>query len=294
MSKINLSLLVLFIILYLNIETKTILPDIILIILSGIIIYNVIKENESESDEKENKNDENESENEEENINEESENDEEEIVVHKDVEKKITKEPKEIPYLDYLYQLFCDESDILNKLDIGTNIIWNSYNQNHIDAVYDKILEISNDRRYDSKIRSNAIDILMRSNNKKYMDNSVVLLERLRQEERREENIIDVHKIRKKINNLKQHVQHIPFNNDENDIELQHVIMNQIRNLQMRENDIIANQNRRASVYNDTQNVHNNEINTSVMNIASSLVNNKTAPSDMFNIDEELLKYYPE
>ena len=59
-------------------------------------------------------------------------------------------------------------------------------------------------------------------------------------------------------------------------------------------NDIIANQNRRASVYNDTQNVHNSEINTSVINIASSLVNNKSASSDMFNIDEELKKYYPE
>jgi hypothetical protein len=181
------------------------------------------------------------------------------------------------------------------KLDIGTYIIWNSYNQYQIDTVYDKIVKISNDRRYNNKIRSNAIDILMRSNNKKYMDSSVVLLERLRQEERKQENINDIHKIRRKINNLKRHVFHNPFiAQDENDIELQHVLMNQIRNLQMRENDIIANQNRRASVYNDTQNVHNSEINTSVINIASSLVNNKSVTSDMFNIDEELKKYYPE
>jgi uncharacterized protein YqgC (DUF456 family) len=53
-------LLVLFIILYLNTKTKTILPDIILIFLSGITIYNFIygeKENEiEENDErKENK-----------------------------------------------------------------------------------------------------------------------------------------------------------------------------------------------------------------------------------------------
>jgi len=44
-------LLVLFIILYLNTKTKTILPDIILIFLSGITIYNFIygeKENEIE------------------------------------------------------------------------------------------------------------------------------------------------------------------------------------------------------------------------------------------------------
>jgi len=297
-------LLVLFIILYLNTKTKTILPDIILIILSGIIIYNFIYEkNENENDDKikenkkyeyeikenkdENKEYENEEENVEENEIEENENEENDV-------KTIQDDNKKIPYLEYLYQLFCEETDLMNKLDIGTNIIWNSYNQNHIDAVYEKIVEISNDRRYGNKIRSNAIDILMRSNNKKYMDNSAVLLERLRQEERREENMIDIHKIRKKINNLKQHVRHIPFNNDENDIELQHVLMNQIRNLQMRENDIIANQNRRASVYNDTQNVHNSEINTSVINVASSLVNNKSASSDMFNIDEELKKYYPE
>jgi len=294
MSKINLSLLVLFIILYLNVETKTILPDIILIILSGIIIYDIIKDESEHEDEKVIV------------IQEENHKDiqDEKVIViqkenHKDIQDEkvivIQKENhKDIPYLDYIYQLFCEENNIMNKLDIGINIIWNSYNQNHIDAVYDKVLEISNDRRYDNKIRSNAIDILMRSNNKKYMDNSVVLLERLRQEERTQENIIDVHKIRKKINNLKQHVRHIPFNNDENDIELQQVLMNQIRNLQMRENDIIANQNRTASVYNDTQNVHNSEINTSVMNIASSLVNNKSASSDMFNIDEELKKYYPE
>ena len=298
-------LLVLFIILYLNTKTKTILPDIILIILSGIIIYNFIYKEKDENEIEENENvDENETElkeneieeneNVDENETELNENEIEENETENNV-KTIQDDIKKIPYLDYLYQLFCEETELMNKLDIGTYIIWNSYNQYQIDAVYDKIVEISNDRRYNNKIRSNAIDILMRSNNKKYMDNSIVLLERLRQEERNQENINDIHKIRKKINNLKQYVVHNPFvSQDENDIELQHVLMNQIRNLQMRENDIIANQNRRASVYNDTQNVHNSEINASVINIASSLVNNKSVPSDMFNIDEELKKYYPE
>ena len=115
------------------------------------------------------------------------------------------------------------------------------------------------------------------------MDNSAVLLERLRQEERREENMIDIHKIRRKINNLKQHVRVIPFSNDENDIELQHVLMNQIRNLQMRENDIIANQNRRASVYNDTQNVHNSEINDSVINIDNKYTGFKLGSDIIFD-----------
>ena len=159
-------LLVLFIILYLNTKTKTILPDIILIILSGIIIYNFIYEkNENENDDKikenkkyeyeikenkdENKEYENEEENVEENEIEENENEENDV-------KTIQDDNKKIPYLEYLYQLFCEETDLMNKLDIGTNIIWNSYNQNHIDAVYEKIVEISNDRRYNNKIRSNA------------------------------------------------------------------------------------------------------------------------------------------
>ena len=294
MIKTNVLLLGLFILFYLNIKTKTILPDIILLILIGITIYDSLKINKDKNFTVIKK----------------------DIQIEKDIEKDIEididienenvidtvvqDKDKEIENVivshnDNLFQVFChDNTDIMKKLDIGTYIIWNSYNQYQIDAVYDKIVEISNDRRHNNKIRSNAIDILMRSNNKKYMDNSAVLLERLRQEERREENMIDIHKIRRKINNLKQHVRHIPFNNDENDIELQHVLMHQIRNLQMRENDIIANQNRRASVYNDTQNVHNSEINDSVINIASSLVNNKSASGDMFNIDEELKKYYPE
>ena len=302
----NFLLLVLFVILYLNVKSKTILPDIILIILFGITIYDFIKENDKnknnndidkydKNEDKDESDEDSDDEIEIDNVVEiENENENEigidnVLVQDKEIENVI------VSHNDNLFQVFChDNTDIMKKLEIGTYIIWNSYNQYQIDAVYDKIVEISNDRRYNNKIRSNAIDILMRSNNKKYMDNSTVLLERLRQEERREENMIDIHKIRRKINNLKQHVRHIPFNNDENDIELQHVLMHQIRNLQMRENDIIANQNRRASVYNDTQNVHNSEINDSVINIASSLVNNKSASSDMFNIDEELKKYYPE
>ena len=296
MVRINFLLLFLFIILYLNIKTKTIIPDIILLILCGITIYKVIDDNEiivKENEDnivKENEiNDVKENE-----INDVKENEINEI---NDVNNIENNNDNVVLSHNYnLFQIFCDDdTDIMTKLDIGTYIIWNSYNQYQIDAVYDKIVEISNGRRYNNKIRSNAIDILMRSNNKKYMDNSIVLLERLRQEERNQENINDIHKIRKKINNLKQHVVHNPFvTQDENDIELQQVLMNQIRTLQMRENDIIANQNRRESVYNDTQNVHNSEINDSVINIASSLVNNKSISSDMFNIDEELKKYYPE
>jgi hypothetical protein len=294
----NVLLLILFLILYLNTKTKTILPDIILLILCGIIVYDTIKENKGNKEIKGKENKGNKEikgkENKEIIYNLVIDNENKEIIYNLVIDNE-NKENESDENVN-LFQIFCDDdTDIMNKLDIGTYIIWNSYNQYQIDAVYDKIVEISNDRRYNNKIRSNAIDILMRSNNKKYMDNSIVLLERLRQEERNQENINDIHKIRKKINNLKQYVVHNPFvSQDENDIELQHVLMNQIRNLQMRENDIIANQNRRASVYNDTQNVHNSEINASVMDIASSLVNNKSASSDLFIIDEELKKYYPE
>jgi hypothetical protein len=221
------------------------------------------------------------------------ENDLKEVDENNEFEEKIEKSVNEENEEEIIniFELFLRENNIIKKLDIGTYIIWNSYDQNHIDAVYEEILKICNDRRYGNKIRSNAIDILLRSNNKKYMDNSVVLLERLRQEERNQENVNDIRKIRKQINNLQSYV-HPVYSEDENDIELQQVLMEQIRNLQMRENDIIVNQNRKASVYNDTQNVHNSEINDSVINIATSLINNKSSPSDMFNIDEELQKYY--
>jgi len=202
----------------------------------------------------------------------------------------------DIVICDYLFSLFyyCNDIEMLDRLNISTYIVWNSNNQEQIDVVYDKIMDIASSRHYDNKIKANAIDILMRSNNKKYIDNSKILLERLRQEERIQDTNNNVHQIRSRINNLKRQIKN-PFEVfDEYDIELQNVLFEQIRNLQIRENNIITNQNQKASVYNDTQNVHNHEINENVLNIASSIVNNNSKTSDIFMIEDELKKYYPE
>ena len=206
------------------------------------------------------------------------------------------KDLNDIVICDYLFSLFyyCNDIEMLDKLNISTYIVWNSNNQEQIDVVYDKIMDIASSRHYDNKIKANAIDILMRSNNKKYIDNSKILLERLRQEERIQDTNNNVHQIRSRINNLKRQIKN-PFEVfDDYDIELQNVLLEQIRNLQIRENNIIRNQNQKASVYNDTQNVHNHEINENVLNIASSIVNNNLKISDIFMIEDELKKYYPE
>ena len=203
----------------------------------------------------------------------------------------------DIVICDYLFSLFyyCNDIEMLDRLNISTYIVWNSNNQQQIDAVYDKIMDIASSRYYDNKIKANAIDILMRSNNKKYIDNSKILLERLRQEERIQDTNNNVHQIRSRINNLKKQVKNSFEVFDDYDIELQNVLLEQIRNLQIYENNIIRNQNQKASVYNDTQNVHNHEINENVLNIASSIVNNNSKTlSDIFIIEDELKKYYPE
>ena len=206
------------------------------------------------------------------------------------------KNSNDIVICDYLFSLFyyCNDIEMLDRLNISTYIVWNSNNQEQIDTVYEKIMHIASSRYYDNKIKANAIDILIRSNNKKYIDNSKILLERLRQEERIQDTNNNVHQIRSRINNLKKQVKN-PFEVfDEYDIELQNVLLEQIRNLQIRENNIIRNQNQKASVYNDTQNVHNHEINENVLNIASSIVNNNSKTSDILMIEDELKKYYPE
>jgi len=200
-------------------------------------------------------------------------------------------------YCDCLFYLFifCNNINEIKQLEIATYIIWNSNNQDQIDSVYEKIIEMSSNRNYNDKIRANAIDILIRSNNKKYLDRSNVLLEKLRQDERINNDNNDIHQIRKNINKLRQIVHQQPVTlNDEDDIELQHVLFEQIRNLENRANNIIENQKRKATVYNDSQNVHNHEINNSIINIASNLVSSETPPSNMLNIDDELKRWYPE
>lgn len=186
-----------------------------------------------------------------------------------------------------LFSLIVDCNDLLidHRLDIAQYFIWNSYNQEQIDNVYEMIINISNSNRYDNRIKSNAIDILLRSNNKKYINTSQVLLEKLRRQERVENTNNDLRQIRQRINMLQQFVP----DDDDNNVEIQNMLMN----LHMRETDLIRNHNRKSSVYNDSQNVHNHEINDSVINVATKLLSTNET-SNIMNVDDELKKYYPE
>jgi hypothetical protein len=191
----------------------------------------------------------------------------------------------------YIVFEYCNEIDILKRLNIGTYIVWNTHNQLYIDNVYDKIVKISSERsKYNTKIRSNAIDILMRSNNKKYIEASKELLEQLKREERVFTTNTDINEIRKAISDLKKHIEE----DDDNNVELQEILYEQIRELETRQRNIINNQQRKNTVYNDTQNVHNNMINESVINISKKIQSNPSIMSRLINIEVELQENYKE
>jgi len=189
----------------------------------------------------------------------------------------------------YVVFVYCEKIDVIKRMNIGTYIIWNTHNQTYIDYVYDKIVKISSDRlKYNTKIRSNAIDILMRSNNKKYIDTSKELLEQLKREERVFTTNTDVNEIRNVIEDLKKHI----VDNDDDNVELQEVLYEQIRELETRQRNILNNHNRKNTVYTDTQNVHNNMINESVINISKKIHSNPSIMSRLINIEVELQENY--
>jgi hypothetical protein len=191
----------------------------------------------------------------------------------------------------YVVFAYCEKIDIIKRMNIGTYIIWNTHNQTYIDYVYDKIVKISSDRlKYNTKIRSNAIDILMRSNNKKYIDTSKELLEQLKREERVFTTNTDVNEIRNVIEDLKKHI--VDNDDDDNNAGLQEVLYEQIRELETRQRNILNNHNRKNTVYTDTQNVHNNMINESVINISKKIHDNPSIISRLINIELEIQENY--
>ena len=190
----------------------------------------------------------------------------------------------------YVVFVYCEKIDVIKRMNIGTYIIWNTHNQMYIDNVYDMIVKISSDRlKYNTKIRSNAIDILMRSNNKKYIDTSKELLEQLKREERVFTTNSDVNEIRNVIEDLKKH---IVEDNDDNNVELQEALYEQIKELETRQRIMLKNHNRKNTVYTDTQNVHNNMINESVINISKKIHDNPSIMTRLINIEVELQENY--
>jgi hypothetical protein len=197
---------------------------------------------------------------------------------------------------DFLYFLFMNHkfSDKSKKLEIGTYIIWNgNCNNKQIFDIYNEVVKISSDKNEDKKIRSTAVDILLRSNNTYYIYLSKKILEELRKDERIIYDRNNINEVRNNINNLRQNLQINKSNIDINEIIF---IQEQIAELQNHETNLNRNKNMKQTIYSDSQNVHDHNINETVLSAANSLVNSKNTTTNIVqssDVISELIKYYP-
>lgn len=195
---------------------------------------------------------------------------------------------------DFLYFLFMNYNfnDKAKKLEIATYIIWKgSCNNKQIFDIYNEIVKICSDKNEDKKIRSTAVDILIRSNNNYYKYLSKKILDELRKDERiiyDRNNIIEV---RNNINNLRQNLR-----NKKNNIDINEIIFieEQIAELQNHEINLNRNQDMKQTIYSDSQNVHDHNINETVLSAVNTLVNTKNNTISNSDVNHELIKYYPE
>lgn len=205
---------------------------------------------------------------------------------------------KTTDHTECTYNMFTgfDKLPLLKKLELGEYVVWRSMNQKHIDSIYEEIVRISKAPTTNNKIKANCVDVLMRSNNKKYIDVSNYLLNKLRSTERSENRYNNVVEIRNQVQKLENQLVHNPFVTDEEDIEMQGFILDQIRRLRVQEFNLNENDNRKQTVYLDSQNVHNHEINNKVMEAASLIVKTeyKNIPGLSMPIEDELKLVYPE
>ena len=198
-----------------------------------------------------------------------------------------------------MYNIFMgfDEVPIIKKLQIGDFVVWKTMNQNHISNIYEEIVRISKDPSVDDKTKANCIDVLRRSNNKKYIDISDFLLSKLRTKENNEIRYNNVNQIRNQVQKLEGKLTFNPFITEDENIEMQEVLFNQIRALRAQEFNLHENENRKQTVYMDSQNVHNHEINNKVMDAASAIVNSGNEQNVGTNlnmpIEDEMKRVYP-
>lgn len=190
-------------------------------------------------------------------------------------------------YTDILFHIFCNtQIPILKRLEIGTFLIWKSSNQNHIIHIYNTIFQIIDNKSYNRNIRMNAIDILIQSNNKKYIDHAQFYLNQLRQEERH----LDVNLLSQNIQNIRQQINKLGKFPSEESHEMQEILYEQYRRLT---NQLENIKKRKKTVYNDSQNVHNHEINESVINSSKNLILNDEFGSNHLNIMNEFKRVLP-
>lgn len=192
------------------------------------------------------------------------------------------------------------------KLDLATHIVWKSQDQHHIDHVYKTIMDIASNRNEDAKTRANAIEVLLRSNNRIYMERSKRILESLQEHER----IQEMEQIRQRMERIQNVIQeripvnpstlrrqsvqppprsHAPLTPEE--AQVQHVLIDQYRRLERRAYNAMKH---KTSVYDDPQNVHNHRINQSVIDSVQTMMEKDLpTPSTHILVEKEIQKYYP-
>ena len=210
----------------------------------------------------------------------------------------IEKQGNQHPECDLVFHIFehCHSLSIPVKLDLAVYVIWKSQDQPQIDNVYQTIIAIANDDKQDNRIRANAIEILTRSNNTRYINQSKRIMDKLKQKE----TIEQVNEIRRNMDTIRNTIQtqlpiptstlqsHVPFTPEE--IRLQQVLLDQYQRLERRAHNVIKH---KKTIYDDTQNVHNHDINDSVIDSALQLIQRQTTPSAVsIDIERELSVHY--
>lgn len=192
--------------------------------------------------------------------------------------------------------------NILTKLLIGQEIIKNSQDNEEIMNIYSWISSVAINRIYPSQIRMNAMDILINSNNNSFKQTIDQALEILRSEDDKILPNIQKPKIRHNPSDL------IVLPPKNNIIDLSTMAPTRVGfmydrtadpEIQQRIMDDIVRRNREKlpkgvpvterTVFSDGQNVHNTEINESVLKSAQQLIKD-FKPTSRISFDYSLLQ----
>ena len=219
---------------------------------------------------------------------------------------------RKVEECDLVFVVFsqCPALSVSKKMDMSVYIIWKSRDQSQIDHVYDTILAIAEDKEENPKVRANALEILMRSNNNVYMERSKRIMSNLQEHEKVQE-MAQILKRMETIQNAMRQTQQAappvptapltpyqqvhqlmneppPMTPEEQ--QVQQALLDQYRRLERRAFNAM---NKKATVYDDTQNVHNHTINETVIKSAQNIMNQPITPAPMIHIERELALYYP-
>lgn len=210
-------------------------------------------------------------------------------------------------------ELFKNIRDPMKKIFVGQYIINKTTSGEEIDEIYDYIISIGNNNNIPDVIRMNAADVLNLSNNNKYMKIARTLITRLRGEEaNREEYKERQHSFQQRLDRIyaqQEQKQEQKINNQGNNLN-NHNPFAEIRNrTDDNINDIWIippiifenNQNQaryiptiskkpERTVYQDGQNVHNSEINTTTLDTAVELVTKYVTNKTNLSFDYSLIK----